>query len=176
MKNRKKKGSKNQLTKLLEEYNQKDTKGNINNTLLKSVVDIAGVAAGTGIGALSGDKAKFIGPLLIALGHYIGDESGLLRMLGASTLSYGIAKSKEFKENQELHKVKGRMIDLKGNWLSAMYLDMKQEKETETEVKEKPLPKPNRTKETPRVSEPKLNEPLESDLNFLDDQPDFTNF
>jgi len=176
MKNRKKKGSKNQLTRLLEEYNQKETTGNINNTLLKSVVDITGVTAGTGLGALSGDKAKFIGPLFIAIGHYIGDKSGLLRMLGASTLSYGIAKSKEFKENPALHTVKGRMKNLKGNWLSAMYLDMKREKETGTEVKEKPLPKPSRTEETPKILEPRLNESLESDLDFLGGQPDFINF
>lgn len=176
MKNRKKKGSKNQLTKLLDEYNQKATKNNINNTLLKSVVDITSVAAGTGVGALGGDKAKFIGPLFIALGHYLGDESGLLRMLGASTLSYGIAKSKEFKENQELYTVKGRIKDLKENWLSAMYLDVKREKDKKEEVKEKPLPKLVNKGKLINVSEPKLNKSLESDLNFLDDQPDFINF
>ena len=133
MKNSKKNTSKNQLTKLLEEFNLKETKGNVNNTLIKSVVDISSVAAGTALSALSGDKAKFIGPLLILLGHYINDKSGLLRTLGASTLSYGIAKSRDFKENQKLQSVKGRFNDFKQNWLTAMYLEV-EEKKPEKEI------------------------------------------
>lgn len=68
------------------------------------------------------------------------------------------------------------MKDLKENWLSAMYLDVKREKDKKAEVKEKPLPKLVNKGESINVSEPKLNESLESDLDFLDGQPDFINF
>ena len=45
---------------LLERYNEKQAKGNIENTLLKGGVDIvAGSIAGTGIAAMIGDKSPF---------------------------------------------------------------------------------------------------------------------
>lgn len=177
MKRKKKNITKSKLSQLLEDYNQKETKGKVENTLLKSTVDIASVAGGTGLGALSGEKAKFIGPLLILLGHYIDDKSGLLRMLGASTLTYGIAKSKEFKENQDLQTVKGRFNDLKENWLTVMYLEVEVEKSNKDEQSgstspTKQIEKPPINQASNSSKEPTKGNPLEG----LEETTDFTNF
>lgn len=174
MKRKKKNIRKSKISQLLEDYNQKETKGKVENSLLKSAVDIASVAGGTGVGALSGEKAKFIGPLLILLGHYIDDKSGLLRMLGASTLTYGIAKSKDFKGNQDFQTVKGRLNDLKENWLTAMYLEV-EKKTTNKEYEESDSISIAKKVEKPPINqEPKP--PKENSLEGTENTPDFTNF
>ncbi|MCT4580855.1 MAG: hypothetical protein N4A35_05500 [Flavobacteriales bacterium] len=178
MKRKKKNTSKSKISQLLEEYNRKETKGQVEHTLLKSTIDIASVAGGTGLGALSGEKAKLIGPLLILLGHYIGDKSGLLRMLGASTLTYGIAKSKDLKENQNLLTVKGRLNDLKDNWLTAMYLEVEKKK------RNKESGSSNTKSTTKKIDKSPINqkqelpkEPTtENSLEGSEDTLDFTNF
>lgn len=133
MKKRKKK--KNGLSKYVDKYNKIDTKGNIQNTLLKGLIDIAGVAAGTGLGALAGKNSKFVGLATILGGHYLGDKSNILRIIGASTMAYGIGKAKEYNSNPELATPKGRFSDLKDDWFATLYIKMKDEK-SETKTKE----------------------------------------
>jgi hypothetical protein len=143
---------------LLESYNERQTKGNVENTLLKGAVDaLAGSVAGTSLGALAGDKAVIAGIALIFAGHYLGDESGLLRTTGASTLGYGIAKAKEYQNNPELATVSKRFGELKDDWLTAFHLNWKNKKKaslqtSEVSVKEviktpkevvKPTPEPS---------------------------------
>lgn len=124
MKDRKKKKAKS----FLEKYNDRETKGNIENTLIKGAVDaLAGSVIGTGIGALAGDKAAFAGIALILAGHYFGDESGVMRITGVSTLAYGIGKANEYKNNPNLDSPQKRLSDLKDNWLTAFHIKWKKE-------------------------------------------------
>lgn len=114
------------LQNLYNKFNSLPAKQNTQNTLIKGIVDtVAGSVVGTGIGALTGDKAAFAGIILILAGHYVGDESGLLRVTGASTLAYGIGKAKEYENNSELATPNQRLVALKDDWLSAFHLKWK---------------------------------------------------
>lgn len=114
------------LQNLYNKFNSLPAKQNTQNTLIKGLVDtVAGSVVGTGIGALTGDKAAFAGIILILAGHYVGDESGLLRVTGASTLAYGIGKTKEYENNPELATPNQRLGALKDDWLSAFHLKWK---------------------------------------------------
>lgn len=83
---------------LLQRFNEKPTKGNLQNSLLKTVADIAGVGVGTVLSTAAGKAAPLVGIALIGTGHYIGDESGLMRVAGASTLAHSIAKAREYRQ------------------------------------------------------------------------------
>jgi len=165
---RKKKKKKGGLNSFIEDYNNRETKNNVQNTLLKSVVDIVGMAAGTGLGALTGKNSKFVGLAAIIGGHYLGDRSNVLRIIGASTIAYGVAKAKEFENNSELETPQNRLSDLKDNWLEALYIKMnKEEKETEiidSEVEIEELV-PERKPEKP-IQEEKIIE--DNELDGLD--------
>ncbi len=113
----------------LQKYNERETKGNVQNTLLKGAVDtVAGSVVGTGIGALAGDKAAFAGIALILAGHYLGDESGVLRLTGASTMAYGIGKAQVYKNDPEMKSVSNRLGGLKQDLLGAFFRKYQQEK------------------------------------------------
>ncbi len=135
-----KKGKKKKSTKknFLQKYNERETKGNVQNTLLKGAVDtVAGSVIGTGIGALAGDKAAFAGIALILAGHYLGDESGVLRVTGASTMAYGIGKAQVYKSDPEMKSVSNRLGGLKQDLLGAFFFKYKEEK---NEILEKKKP------------------------------------
>lgn len=139
MKDKKKTKSKS----LLGKYNERQTKGNLENTLIKGAVDaVASSVIGTGIGAIAGNKAPFAGLGLILAGHYFGDESGLLRIAGASTLAFGIAKAKEYQNNPNLDTAQKRISEAKDDFLTAFHLKWKNEKKpTEQKVGvEQPVP------------------------------------
>jgi hypothetical protein len=104
----------------LQRFNERQAKGSIENTALKTLADVAGVGIGTAISAASGKFAPLIGALVIGTGHYLGDESGLLRIVGASTLSHGIAKATEYRQNDTTFK--DRMSGLKDDLLHATLL------------------------------------------------------
>lgn len=113
----------------LRKYNERETKGNIQNTLLKGAVDtVAGSVIGTGLGAVAGDKAAFAGIALILAGHYLGDESGVLRLTGASTMAYGIGKVSEYRKNPEMKTASKRLGALKDDLLGAFFLKYEEEK------------------------------------------------
>lgn len=104
-----KSNKKNSLQNLLDAYNKKKAKGSVENTLLKTTVDVAASSlVGTGIASLSGRDSLLLGIALIGAGHYLGDESGVLRIAGASTIAYGIAKSKAYQDNPKLETVSQR--------------------------------------------------------------------
>jgi hypothetical protein len=163
---------------LLEKYNEKQTKGNVENTLLKGGIDaVASSIVGTGIGAIVGDKAPFAGLGLMFLWHYYGDESGVLRVIGASTLAYGIAKAKAYQNNPNLDTAQKRISEAKDDFLTAFHLKWNTRKElTEqkdiannvtAEVKESIPEKP--IKSTVETSDAqKVNDTLDIDLSGLD--------
>ncbi|MEZ4923124.1 MAG: hypothetical protein R2780_08155 [Crocinitomicaceae bacterium] len=149
---------------ILEQYNEKQTKGNVENTLLKSAVDtVASSVIGTGIGAITGDKAAFAGIALILAGHYVGDESGLLRLTGASTMAYGIGKSSEYTTNHELNTVGKRISALKDDWLTAFHLKWQKETNQESTLAE------NKTTESQNpVNEESKSENTSIDVSGMD--------
>lgn len=135
-KEKQKSTSKKRKRSFLEKYNERSTKGNIQNTLLKGAVDtVAGSVIGTGIGAVAGDKAAFAGIALILAGHYLGDESGVLRLTGASTMAYGIGKAQVYKNNPEMKSVSKRMGGLKRDLLGAFFFKFKEEEKEMLEKK-----------------------------------------
>lgn len=125
---------KSSVQNILDDYNNKKTKGSIENTLIKTTIDVAASSVvGPAIASLSGKDSIFVGIGLIGIGHYLGDESGLLRMTGASTIAYGIAKSKEYKNNPEMQTIPQRMNLLKQDLLSTFHIKWKDESITKSE-------------------------------------------
>jgi len=131
---------------LLQKYKGAKTKGNIANTGLKTVVDlVVGAAVGAGIGASSGRAALPIGILLIAGSHYFDEDTGILRIAGAATIAYGIAKAVENKNIADSNSVEGitlagetskaktRLSNFKDEILTAFYLDKVFKKKEDSE-------------------------------------------
>ncbi|WP_430405259.1 hypothetical protein [Fluviicola sp.] len=116
------------IKQLLAGFNERQTKNNVQNTLLKLVADIAGVGLGTALSASLGKIAPAAAIALMGAGHYMGDESGLLRVVGASTLAHSVAKSKEYRKNTEMN-IADRLKDVKDGWLYATLLKHYQEEE-----------------------------------------------
>ena len=116
------------IKQLLAGFNERQTKNNVQNTLLKLVADIAGVGLGTALSASLGKIAPAAAIALMGAGHYMGDESGLLRVVGASTLAHSVAKSKEYRKNPEMT-IADRLKDVKDGWLYATLLKHYQEEE-----------------------------------------------
>ena len=105
----------------------KRTKTNGKVIALKTGVDlVSSTAVAPAIGAGLGVLAPIAGFILMGLGHYLGDKSGLLRLTGAATMGYGIAKAIENRNGPETSLVEGaktRLINFKDDWLNAFYLD-----------------------------------------------------
>jgi F0F1-type ATP synthase assembly protein I len=155
----------------LDKFNEKQTKGNIQNTLLKGAVDtVAGSVVGTGIGAITGNKATFVGLGLILAGHYIGDKSGVLRLTGASTMAYGIGKANEYKNNPELSSPTKRLSSLKDDWLAAFHLKWKKQTNQSMEgTPENQNPSNSEDKQPTKTSElTQLTESTFPDLSVFD--------
>ncbi|MBL1281245.1 MAG: hypothetical protein COA33_013285 [Fluviicola sp.] len=130
----------------LQKYKGAKTKGNIANTGLKTVVDlVVGAAVGAGISASSGRAALPIGILLIAGSHYFDEDTGILRIAGAATIAYGIAKAVENKNIADANSVEGitlagetskaktRLSNFKDEILTAFYLDKVFKKKEDSE-------------------------------------------
>ena len=131
-----KKKRKNNTAKkgVLSKYKSKNTKGNIANTGLKTLVDLLlGSTVGAGIGAGAGQAAIPIGILLIAGSHYLDEDTGVLRVAGSATIAYGIGKAITNKQiadaNQinglagESSKAKTRLNLFKDEVFTAFYID-----------------------------------------------------
>lgn len=119
---------------ILAGFNKREAKSSIPNTVLKLLADIAGVGMGTVLSASAGKAAPAVGVALLGAGHYMGDESGLLRIVGASTLSHSIAKSKEYREKSNMS-ISERLKDVKDGWLYAFLLKKYQEEQNSTAAK-----------------------------------------
>lgn len=131
---KKRKITKKKKKGLIASYNAKKTKGNLANTGLKTLVDVLlGSTLGAGIGAGAGKAALPIGLLLIAGGHFLEEESGMLRIAGAATIAYGIGKTitnKQIEQSEtveglagEANKAKKRLNQFKNEVFSAYYID-----------------------------------------------------
>lgn len=113
---------------LITRYNELDAKSNVNNALIKTLIDaIAGVMIGPALSATLGKYAPVAGIGLTFGGHYTGDQTGLLRGIGMSTLAHSVAKTREYR--QEDSTLKARLAELKDDWLRLVLL-----KTTETPI------------------------------------------
>lgn len=82
---------------LYEQYTQMETKGNVNNTLLKSGAEVlASGALAPYLSASLGTKAPLLGIALILTGNYLDDKTTLLKTVGAGILAHSVAKVKEY--------------------------------------------------------------------------------
>ena len=123
----------------IERFNEKQTKGNTTNSMVKGGVDaVASSVLGTGLGAISGKYSAITGIALIIAAHYYGDESGVLRVIGSGALAYGIAKAKDYQENPEYESMQNRVKGLGNDLLTSLHIKWKQQQvqKSETEKKE----------------------------------------
>lgn len=144
-KKKKKQPNPSGLNGILHKFNEQQAKGDAKTTLLKTLADLAGVGLGTAVSAACGKVAPLVGAALIGTGHYIGDDSGLLRVVGAATVAHSVAKSKEYR--QEGSTMKDRLSGLKDDWLRIAVLKHEEQKnkvavipEPKTEVIVEPMP------------------------------------
>lgn len=147
------------LNGILQKFNEQQAKGNAKTTLLKTLADLAGVGLGTAVSAAAGKAAPLIGAALIGTGHYIGDDSGLLRVVGAATVAHSVAKSKEYR--QEGSTMKDRLSGLKDDWLRVAMLKHEEQKNqnvaptTKTEAIVEFIPPTVKSEPTPPAPKPK---------------------
>ena len=158
---------------ILAGFNKREAKSSVPNTLLKLLADIAGVGMGTVLSASAGKAAPAVGVALIGAGHYMGDESGLLRIVGASTLSHSVAKAKEYREKSNMS-ISERLKEVKDGWLYAILL--KKYKEEQNSAAAKTMESTFEAEETgveglePDDPEEKFQE--ESSEEFYHDEPE----
>ena len=117
---------------ILAKYKAKKTKSNIAGTGIKTLVDLlVGATVGAGIGAGAGNFALPIGLVLIAGSHYMNEKTGMLRLVGASSIAYGIGKTILEKQGEvngyelagEQQGVGDRLTQFKDELITAFYLD-----------------------------------------------------
>lgn len=131
MKKRKKKNK-----KILERFNEAKAKKNAKVTALKTGVDlVGGIGLGTALGSVFGVWSPIIGLLVIGTGHILGDQSGIMRVAGASMSAYGLATVIENRTASKTSTVEGlslsgtadgvknRIAKLMNNWKHALYVD-----------------------------------------------------
>ena len=153
------------IKQFLAGFNERQTKNNVQNTLLKLVADIAGVGLGTALSASLGKIAPAAAIVLMGAGHYMGDESGLLRVVGASTFAHSVAKSKEYRKNPEMT-IADRLKDVKDGWLYATLLKHYQEEEQSKKTESQSVS--NKIADPEQIS---VNETVEG-MEWDDDVPD----
>lgn len=148
----------------IEKFNDRDTKGSIENTAIKSGVDIAASSlVGPGLCAITGKYAPMAGLALIAAGHYLGDKSGILRITGASTLAFGIAKAQEYRNNPELTTAGTRLKGLGNDLLAAFHIQWKEKQTNQKNAKTPESNEANTDAQEEELAELSLNHvaPLE---------------
>lgn len=85
--------------------------------LLKAFYDILAAGPGGSVtGALTGKLSPIAGVALIVLGHYYKDQLGILKLVGAGALGYGIAKSKIYGNDESMRNASSRFKELQGDW------------------------------------------------------------
>lgn len=123
-------GSTERKQNLISRYNDLDAKSNANHALIKTVVDvIAGAMIGPALSATLGKFAPIAGAALTFGGHYTGDQTGLMRGIGMSTLAHSVAKTNEYRQSDST--LKNRLSELKDDWLRLILLKKADKPKTE---------------------------------------------
>ena len=106
---------------LIDRYNGIETKGDFKNSAIKTLFEVLG--GGVIAPMLSASLGKFsplAGIILAFGGNYLGDKTGLVRGVAMGTIAHGVAKSKEYREENTTFK--NRINGLKDDWLSTLML------------------------------------------------------
>lgn len=106
---------------IIDRYNGMETKGDFKNSTIKTLFEVLG--GGVIAPVLSASLGKFsplAGILLAFGGNYIGDKTGLIRGVAMGTIAHGVAKSKEYREENTTFKE--RISGLKDDWLYTLML------------------------------------------------------
>lgn len=128
------------------------TKKNAVTTAKGLGIDLLVGSAGAAVGAGLGKWSPVLGILMMGAGHFIGGKLELLRVAGAATMAYGVAKAMENDAAAKATAVdgislgsiaegaKGRLLNFKDNWLKAFYLDkLVGKKEEESQEEKTPM-------------------------------------
>ncbi len=100
----------------LDKLNKMETKRNVSNSLVKMLVDtVACLFIAPAVSAVTGKYAPLVGGAINFSGHYVGDQSGLLRAVGMGTMVHGMAKVNEYRSEDST--VKSRFGGIKDDWL-----------------------------------------------------------
>ena len=191
----------------LDRYRSMETKGNINNSALKTLGDLAaGLLIGPLISASLGKAAPIAGAALTFGGHYIGDDTSMMRIAGMSAVAHSMAKAKEYREAGST--IRDRLAGVKDDLLITLLIKRYEADEKKVaSLKEPPAvifqpvqgiePTENVEGFESRFYEPERHEPSheESDVSGVeeeleynpwsdpllgfyldDDQPDFSKF
>lgn len=87
------------LAGIMDKLNGMETKSNVANSGIKALIDVAAaVLIGPALSASLGKFAPLAGIALSFGGHYVGDQSGLMRGVGMSTIAHSLAKTKEYRQ------------------------------------------------------------------------------
>lgn len=100
----------------LDKLNSMETKNNVSNSMVKMLVDtVACLFIAPAVSAVSGKYAPLVGGAINFSGHYVGDQSGLLRAVGMGTMVHGMAKVNEYRSEDST--IKTRFGGIKDDWL-----------------------------------------------------------
>ncbi len=114
----------------LEKLNKMETKSNVGNSMIKTLVDtVACLLIAPTISAITGKFAPLVGGAINFSGHYMGDQSGLMRAVGIGTMVHGMAKVNEYRSEDST--VKSRFNGIQDDWLKCFL-----NKEPESKKKE----------------------------------------
>lgn len=155
---------------IINKYNAMETKSNVNHSLIKTLVDFVGAAVvGPALSASLGKFAPIAGAALSFGGHYIGDESGLMRGIGMGTVAHSVAKTKEYRAPDST--MKDRLSGLKDDWLRLIMMKKADEPSVDGidgKIETDKVPKPTDSS-TEFMPEPESNLSIpEMDLTALD--------
>ena len=146
---------------IIDRYTSMDTKGNLNNSMIKTVVELAGgFLVAPAISAALGTYSPLAAALMGFGGNYFGDQTGLMRGIAMGTIAHGVAKSKEYREENTT--MKDRLSGLKDDWLRTILL-----KNTQSQEKNKDDPDQSIVKTNPPINK----EPKTENLNLPNENP-----
>lgn len=125
----------------------KKGKVSVGKAIIKPLSGLTAGAAGAGFGALGGSWSPWIGLGLLIAGQLIPDKSRLISIMGASIMSWGIARGMQNRAADEAGTVDGfgslsgakeRLTDFKDNLMKAFHLDKLTGSSDESQSSEEP--------------------------------------
>lgn len=129
---------KKMMKKINDKYANMGVKKKWNPAIIKTAkagIDLGGVGLGTFGANMSSASSPLIAPIagvvLLSLGHILGDQTGILRVCGASMIGYGVAKVQQENEPEPAvngfagfaENAKRKLGEFKNEWMKAFFID-----------------------------------------------------
>lgn len=152
----------------LDKLNSMETKSNVSNSMVKMLIDtVACLFIAPAVSAVSGKYAPLVGGAINFSGHYVGDQSGLLRAVGMGTMVHGMAKVNEYRSEDST--IKSRFGGIKDDWLKCFLNKEPESKKMELINSETNSLESSISQSQNQVSDvPPKKEPDRIDLSSLD--------